>query len=61
MKLEQFIGSQIPEYGILSHTWEDDEVTFQDMALPSAAAKKGYAKIKETCARARSYGLQYAW
>jgi hypothetical protein len=61
LKLEDFIGSNIPEYAILSHTWEDEEVSFQDMGHRSARAKKGYAKIKETCTRALRHGLEYAW
>jgi len=61
LKLEHFISSNIPKYGILSHTWEDEEVTFQELALPSAVSKKGYIKIKRTCAQALKHGLQYAW
>ncbi|KAF2116800.1 heterokaryon incompatibility protein-domain-containing protein [Lophiotrema nucula] len=28
-RLEEFIGQNIPPYAILSHTWEDDEVSYQ--------------------------------
>jgi hypothetical protein len=31
-KLEEFFGSDIPPYAILSHTWGREEVTFQDLA-----------------------------
>lgn len=49
-------------YAILSHTWGEEEVTFQDMANPTAAAaKKGWAKIKATCKIARRNSLVYAW
>jgi hypothetical protein len=50
-------------YAILSHTWGEEEVTFQDMANPAAAAaKKGWAKIKATCEIARrDHNLFYAW
>jgi len=31
MKMVEFYGSQIPEYLILSHTWEaSGEISFQD-------------------------------
>jgi hypothetical protein len=30
-KLEEYFGSDIPEYAILSHTWARDEVTFSDI------------------------------
>jgi hypothetical protein len=30
-KLEEYFGSEIPKYAILSHTWGRDEVTFLDI------------------------------
>ncbi|TVY29236.1 Vegetative incompatibility protein HET-E-1 [Lachnellula hyalina] len=60
-RLEEFSGSEIPKYAILSHTWEEEEVTFQEIHRRSALSKKGYAKIKETCIRAHRHGLHYAW
>lgn len=48
-------------YAVLSHTWGDDEVTFQDMMLPNVASKKGYSKITETCRLAINEGLKYVW
>ncbi|TVY93492.1 Vegetative incompatibility protein HET-E-1 [Lachnellula willkommii] len=60
-RLEEFSGSEVPKYAILSHTWEEEEVTFQEIHRRSALSKKGYAKIKETCIRARRHGLHYAW
>ncbi|KAK4112226.1 HET-domain-containing protein [Canariomyces notabilis] len=49
-------------YAILSHTWEDEEVSFQEFAnLDKAKEKAGYAKIDQTCRIAKSQGLQYAW
>lgn len=49
-------------YAILSHTWEDEEVSFQDMQTRGVAEKKkGYAKILNCCKQARSDGYSYAW
>jgi hypothetical protein len=31
LKLEYFMGSNIPKYAILSYTWEEEEVTFQEL------------------------------
>lgn len=59
--LEEFHGEQIPPYAILSHTWGDEEVTFQDFHLPSARGKKGWLKIANCCAQASRDGLSYAW
>lgn len=51
-----------PRYAILSHTWEDEEVTFQDIQnLDVARKKRGYAKIAKCCETALEEGLQWAW
>ncbi|KAI1388661.1 heterokaryon incompatibility protein-domain-containing protein [Hypoxylon trugodes] len=51
-------------YAILSHTWEDDEVSFQEFRDPDpsvARRKKGFAKIEKTVLMARERGLNWAW
>ena len=60
---EDFIGADIPPYVILSHCWEEEEVSFQDMVgnYPQCRQKKGYQKIKMTCQLAVQDGHQYAW
>jgi len=60
-QLEEFIGSQIPKYAILSHTWEDDEVSFKDLNEGIYKHKKGFIKIAKTCELAAASGLKYAW
>jgi hypothetical protein len=59
--LEDFSQKTIPEYAILSHTWGDKEVSFQDMSLPSQIFMKGYKKIEKTCRMALFEGHQYVW
>ncbi len=62
LELKQFVGAQVPAYAILSHTWEEHELTFQDLANPQLASqKRGFAKVKETCRLARQTGIDYAW
>ncbi|KAF6816704.1 HET domain containing protein [Colletotrichum plurivorum] len=62
LTLQEVVGPSATRYAILSHTWEDDEVSFQDMATPGAASKKaGWAKIAKTCELARARGLTHAW
>jgi len=41
---EEFIGSDIPKYAILSHTWGDEEISFQEMAYGGRELleKEGY-------------------
>lgn len=59
-KLTQF-ARDVPPYAILSHTWGDEEVTFQDIDLPEGTQKKGYAKILGCCKQARLDSLEWAW
>ncbi|KAI9150221.1 Vegetative incompatibility protein [Paramyrothecium foliicola] len=61
--LEEFYGDAAPEYIILSHTWEADEVTLEDWKQPAIArAKRGYTKIIKTCEIARTrFGVDYVW
>lgn len=59
--LEDFTLKDKPGYAILSHTWGEDEVTFQDMATPERSLRKGWSKIVNTCKLALDSGLQYAW
>lgn len=63
LKLDQFFDSQIPEYAILSHTWERDELTYQDMQklVPHIQQKAGYMKAVDCCKLARAQGYKYIW
>jgi hypothetical protein len=61
LKLEEFLGGDVPKYVILSHTWGEGEVTFQDMRAPKLhQSKAGYLKIRGTCAKAKEHGILYA-
>lgn len=62
LELEEVASHEEVSYAILSHTWEDGEVSLQDLRdLPSARQKKGFSKIENTCKIARGQGIQYAW
>ncbi|KAI4204093.1 MAG: hypothetical protein LQ346_001669 [Caloplaca aetnensis] len=50
-----------PPYAILSHTWGDEEVSFQEIANPAAKRLHGYRKIEQCCALARSQGHGLLW
>lgn len=63
-QLREFLGhpSTFPNYAILSHTWEDDEVSFQDFRDISLARRmKGFNKIKYCCEQAAEDGFEWAW
>lgn len=61
--LEDFSGSEtLPAYAILSHTWDGDEVSHQDIAdVEFARQKAGFQKIDYVCEQAKADGIGYAW
>lgn len=63
LELLEFFGNKIPkEYAILSHTWEDEEVTFQDWQdLRVAEKKRGFYKISMACKQAQLHDLHHLW
>ncbi|EAU30380.1 predicted protein [Aspergillus terreus NIH2624] len=60
-KVEEFKDEHVPRYAILSHTWDEEEVSFQDMSDGNAMRKKGYKKIQDCCSVARKEGFDYVW
>lgn len=66
LELESFSASKIPSYAILSHTWQDEEITFEDITsgharLQDAKRKKGWRKIAGSCHKAERHHLAYIW
>jgi hypothetical protein len=61
LELSEFLENATPAYAILSHTWEKEEVSFQDMQGPNAKKKAGYAKIQKCCEQAAREGYEYVW
>ncbi|CAI6336333.1 unnamed protein product [Periconia digitata] len=74
--LKEFVGSKIPHYAILSHTWgpDEEEVTYQDLrsetrpvisghSVPPGhyASKPGFKKLNFCVKQAAADGLQYSW
>jgi hypothetical protein len=64
LELTTFIGDA-PEYVILSHRWEEDELHFEDIihysisdAGSPARAKRGFVKVQGTCALAANFGFE---
>ncbi|KAL7907486.1 hypothetical protein GGI35DRAFT_470686 [Trichoderma velutinum] len=44
----EFYGNDIPQYAILSHRWESDEISYQDMRdTKKHESKKGFRKIDQ--------------
>ncbi|KAF1975941.1 hypothetical protein BU23DRAFT_631202 [Bimuria novae-zelandiae CBS 107.79] len=64
LKFEEFIGSKISSYLILSHTWETYEISYKDYCgIDDLRLKAGpqVEKILRTCDVATRKGYRYAW
>ena len=62
LKLREFAAKKAPLYAILSHTWEEEEVTFQDIQhLPTARKRKGFDKVQKCCEQAIRDGFGWVW
>ncbi|RKU39920.1 hypothetical protein DL546_000670 [Coniochaeta pulveracea] len=63
--VEEFIGSSIPPYAILSHTWGPGEASFARWrgrwSLLCKAQQPGFRKIKAAMRQTKQDGLQYVW
>ena len=61
MELEEFSDDSIPKYAIVSHRWQDGEVSFQHIQNGNTTNKKGYSKLKLCCEQAAKDNLEYIW
>ena len=58
-KLHEYLGHDIPPYGILSHRWENEEVTFQDLRHGLGPERQGWRKIVGCCKHAIGDRIDY--
>lgn len=63
MKLEQFYGDDIPRYYILSHTWGDGEITYDDFAKGNYGYRPSFYKLNGFLRKITEgkRGVNYAW
>ncbi|KAK1579659.1 heterokaryon incompatibility protein-domain-containing protein [Colletotrichum navitas] len=61
LQLREFYDQDVPAYAILSHTWEDEELTLQDLTNPASATKEGFSKVRARCAQAVRDGYEWVW
>ncbi|KAK7471197.1 hypothetical protein VKT23_002607 [Stygiomarasmius scandens] len=64
LHLSEFPGCHVPPYAILSHTWGEEEISFQDIQSPHSNAmrgKAGYKKLQGCCSLARQEGFEFIW
>lgn len=61
LKLCYFNNEDEVDYAILSHRWEEEEVSLQEFKDGSGIGKKGYAKIERSCTIALQSDIRYMW
>jgi hypothetical protein len=64
LELAEFTEKGIPSYVILSHTWGDGEVSYEQMQTQdpeSLRCMPGYTKIVNFCHQALSWKFEWAW
>lgn len=59
-KVEEFRGN-IPKYAILSHTWDEKEMTLQEMQQSGPEKLTGYEKVDRCCKVVAKEGFEYVW
>ncbi|PMD37194.1 HET-domain-containing protein [Hyaloscypha variabilis F] len=66
-ELKDFLGENTPEYAILSHTWGEEEIIFQDLSAQARSldepwkTKKSFKKVSGFCSLANENGYQWCW
>lgn len=65
-RLVDFVGADIPHYAILSHTWEDHEVLFDEIKDLEEVRKgtnktRGLWKVQRCCEQALKDGWKWVW
>ncbi|KAI1734372.1 HET-domain-containing protein [Xylaria scruposa] len=62
LELEEFWGRRLPAYCIASHTWGDEEMSFQEWkARASIPPNAGFRKIVKMAWLAKLFDLDYVW
>ncbi|KAF7534732.1 hypothetical protein G7054_g5965 [Neopestalotiopsis clavispora] len=70
LQFEEFFENSVPKYAILSHRWEEGEVSYKDVErairkgsayLERIADRPGWEKIKRTAEQALRDSLEYIW
>ncbi|KAJ8131546.1 hypothetical protein O1611_g2085 [Lasiodiplodia mahajangana] len=66
LRFEEFLGHDRPGYAILSHTWGNEEVLYQNMTKRCVLNRswhrmKGARKVLKSCEVAKSKGFEWIW
>lgn len=61
LTFQEFYGSDLPTYAILSHRWGKKEVSLKDMIKKKAKRGPSWAKIRNCCSLAANEGYDWVW
>lgn len=61
LQLKEFNGANKPPYAILSHTWGQEEVLFEDIQKGIAESRIAFSKVQGCCRKATDDGFQWVW
>jgi len=61
LDLEEFQTCPSGTYAILSHRWEEEELSFDEFRAGKGRNKKSFRKVQKCCEQARRRSLNYAW
>jgi hypothetical protein len=63
LDLVEFMHCEKPPYVILSHTWDAEEVSLQELQSPRAhiKQKKGWTKIQNFAQKGEENGFEWGW
>lgn len=61
LRLTEHTERNVPTHAILSHTWGEEEVTFQDVEAGTGKSKAGWKKIEFCAKQSAADGLEYFW
>jgi hypothetical protein len=61
IQLHHFVEHEEPVYAILSHRWEQDEVTFKDLTKRRNPDSAGRKKVTRCCSFVKDLGFKWVW
>ena len=61
LQFREFIDSRIPKYAILSHRWEEAEVSFHEFQNSIRERSASLLKVLQCCSMALRDGFKFIW
>ena len=61
LQFKEFFDSEVPKYAILSHRWEEVEVSFDRFGGSLKKRSSALNKVLQCCRLAKARGLEWAW